>query len=61
MQAAQEAEVNQQDIMPKFAELGKQAKFGKIKYDTIRKKNSIAGHKKKEASEKINIQSLCKP
>ena len=48
MQAAQGAEVNQQDIMPKFAELGKQAKFGKIKYDTIRKKNSIAGHKKKE-------------
>jgi len=41
MQAAQGAEVNQQEIMAKFAELGKQTKLVKIKYDTMRKKNSI--------------------
>jgi hypothetical protein len=49
MQAAQGAEVNQQEIMAKFAELGKQTKLVKIKYNTIRKKNSIIrrGEKKK--------------
>jgi len=49
MQSAQGAEINQQEIMAKFAELGKQTKLVKIKYDTMRKKNSITrrGEKKK--------------
>lgn len=49
MQSAQGAEVNPQDIMAKFAELSKQTKLVKIKYQTIRKKNSITrrGEKKK--------------
>lgn len=41
MQSAQGGEVNQQEIMAKFAELGKQTKLVKIKYNTLRKKNSI--------------------
>lgn len=41
MQSAQGGEVNQQEIMAKFAELGKQNKLVKIKYNTIQKKNSI--------------------
>jgi hypothetical protein len=48
MQAAQGAEVNQQEIMAKFAELGKQTKLVKIKYDTIRKKNSITRREEKK-------------
>jgi len=49
MLSAQGAEINQQEIMAKFAELGKQTKLVKIKYDTMRKKNSITrrGEKKK--------------
>jgi hypothetical protein len=47
--SAQGAEINEQEIMAKFAELGKQTKLVKIKYDTMRKKNSITrrGEKKK--------------
>jgi hypothetical protein len=46
---AQGAEADQQEIMATFAELGKQTKLVKIKYDTIRKKNSITrrGEKRK--------------
>jgi hypothetical protein len=49
MLSVQGAEINQQEIMAKFAELGEQTKLVKIKYDTIRKKNSIIrrGEKKK--------------
>lgn len=48
MQAAQGAEVNQQEIMAKFAELAKQTKLIKIKYDQIRKKNSITRREEKK-------------
>ena len=48
MQPAQGAEVKQQDIMAKFAEIAKQNKLVKIKYDTIRKKNSITRREEKK-------------
>jgi len=51
MQSAQGAEVNQQEIMTKFAELGKQTKLVKIKFDKIRKKESII-----RRGEKKNLQ-----
>ena len=49
MLSVQGAEINQQEILAKFAELRKQNKLVKIKYDTMRKKNSITrrGEKKK--------------
>ena len=52
MQATQGAEVNQQEMMAKFAELGKQTKLVKIKYDTVRKKNSITRREEKKKLEK---------
>jgi hypothetical protein len=52
MQAAQGTDVNQQEIMAKFAELGKQTKLVKIKYDTIRKKNSITRREEKKKLQK---------
>ncbi len=52
MQSAQGAEVNPQDIMAKFAELSKQTKLVKIKYQTIRKKNSITRHGEKKKLQK---------
>jgi hypothetical protein len=48
MQSAQGGEINQQEIMTKFAELGKQTKLVKIKYDTMRKKNSITRREEKK-------------
>jgi hypothetical protein len=48
MQSAQGGEINQQEIMTKFAELGKQTKMVKIKYDTMRKKNSITRREEKK-------------
>jgi hypothetical protein len=41
MQSAREEEVAQQHIMDRFAELAKEQKFSKIKYDQIRKTNEI--------------------
>ncbi len=51
MQAAQGGEVSQQEIMAKFTELGKQNKLVRIKYNSIKKKNSI-----KRRIEKKKIQ-----
>jgi hypothetical protein len=48
MQPAQGTEVKQQDVMAKFAEIAKQNKLVKIKYDTIRKKNSITRREEKK-------------
>ncbi len=49
MQAAQGKDINQQEVIAKFAELAKHTKLVKIKFDTIRKKESIIrrGEKKK--------------
>jgi hypothetical protein len=48
MQSALGAEVNQQDIMARIAELAKQTKLVDIKYDTIRKKNAITRREEKK-------------
>ena len=48
MRPAQGAELKQQDIMAKFAEIAKQNKLVKIKYNTIRKKNSITRREEKK-------------
>jgi len=49
MQSAQGAEINQQEIIAKFAELAKQTKLIKIQFNKIRKKKSIIrrGERKK--------------
>lgn len=48
MQPTQGQEVNQQEIMAKFAEIAKQNKLVKIKYNTTRKKNSITRREEKK-------------
>ena len=48
MQSALGAEANQQDVMARIAELGKQTKLVDIKYDTIRKKNAISRREEKK-------------
>ena len=48
IQSAQGAAMNQQEIMAKYAELAKQTKLVKIKYDKIRKKNSINRREEKK-------------
>ena len=50
MRPAQGAEIKQQEIMAKFAEIAKQNKLVKIKYDTLRKKNTI---KRREEKKKL--------
>ena len=52
MQPAQAAETKQQNIMAKFAEIAKQNKLVKIKYDTIRKKNAITRREERKRLQK---------
>lgn len=49
LQAAQGQTVDQQPLIDKFAELGKERKLVKIKYDQIRKKNVIKRREEKKA------------
>ena len=57
MQSAQGEKGNQQEIMAKFAELGKQTKLVKIKYNTIQKKNSL---KRRIEKKKLQEGSILK-
>ena len=53
LQASQGAEINQQDIMAKFAEINKQNQLIKIKYRKVRQQNNI---KRREEKKKILSQ-----